>query len=382
LKIALVTGNYWPRVGGAEAHVRALASELAKSNEVAVVTLDNPSHQLVLEKETNVNTCRASRGFSFREIVALPSRKGASEFHSALEEFDPDIVCTFTRFYLTTPMAQRWARKRGIPHVHSELGGGHVQTSSSLINFFSYIYDQVIGKKILQKSNAVIALSREAAAFIREWAKVDSSVVGNGIDLKFWTQTETSQVVLKPSNTKREYLFVGRLVPEKGLPTLLDALRVLTPKERTNLILNIVAPAEQIENMNFLKQCSDITDSLRIFPSPSREKIRELYERSVYLNPSTAGEGFQTTLLESSACGSYTYTNSVGGAAAMVPNESFGKIFFDDSIQNWIDVFKASPISGSVRIDTSSIVNNFGWAEVAKRYHSVFRREVNFNNQT
>ena len=158
MKIALVTGNYWPRLGGAEAHVKSLATELAKNHDVAVFTLDNPSHELVLDAETNVKICRATRGLSFKEIVALPSWKGASEFHRALEEFEPDVLCTFTRFYLTTPIAQAWAIKRGIPHVHSELGGGHVHSSSTIVNFISYVFDQVVGKKILQKSNAVIGL--------------------------------------------------------------------------------------------------------------------------------------------------------------------------------------------------------------------------------
>ena len=381
MKIALVTGNYWPRVGGAEAHVRALARELAKSNEVGVLTLDNPSHEFTLEVETNVKICRASRGISFRDIVALPSWKGASEFHAALEEFDPDIVCTFTRFYLTTPMAQRWALNRGVPHVHSELGGGYVKTSSALVNLFSFTYDQIIGKQILRKSNRVIGLSLEAQAFINNWTNVEARVVGNGIDIDFWSQLNNLTQQRNANGTVREFIYVGRLVPEKGLPMLLEALRTLSVEEREDVILNVVAPAEQIETCELFSTYSDLAKNIRIHPSPSKTEIRELYARSTYLNPSTASEGFQTTLLEASATGCYIYTNNVGGAVEVVPSSRFGQIFSDGLLQNWAHVFKRANHSGSDRIDTSNTVKNFAWSNVANRYISVFESLENESNE-
>jgi len=198
-QIAFVVNNYPPRVGGVEKHVGALSKRLvALGHRVTVFTLsDDPG----VTVEGGVRVHRLPRRFPVADVIAFPPLGTTRRLTAAIREHGVDALSTHTRFFPMTWVGTRAARRAGIPSLHTEHGSDHVRSPSRLVEFASRMDDRTFGRHSLRRSTRVLAVSTDAADFVKRLSGRDSELFANAIDLDEWSVPASARPATAGSST-------------------------------------------------------------------------------------------------------------------------------------------------------------------------------------
>jgi len=148
-----------------------------------------------------------------------------------------------------------------------------------------------------------IAISRYVASFF----KARSIVIPNPYDAHVF------QVRVPQSDRRREFVFLGRLVQEKGLDLLLHALGRLA-KRGLRPRLTVIGSGPEQSNMEALTRALDLESQVQ-FRGAQRgaELSATLNEHQTLVVPSRYDEPFGVVALEGIACGCAVIASSGGG---------------------------------------------------------------------
>ncbi|MFL6119779.1 glycosyltransferase family 4 protein [Actinophytocola sp.] len=155
---------------------------------------------------------------------------------------------------------------------------------------------QPVLRPFLEKITARIAVSALARRVQVEHLGGDAVEIPNGVDVDFFARSEPLPGYPRAGGTVG---FVGRFTePRKGMPILLDALKILAP-DFPDLQLLVVGGGDQDElrrqagpvKLNLLGQADDDV------------KARALRSVDVYCAPNTGGESFGMILTEAMSAG-------------------------------------------------------------------------------
>ena len=155
-----------------------------------------------------------------------------------------------------------------------------------------------------------------------------SQVIYNGIDLDdfpFRLQTKKDFGSSRPMRL----LYAGRISPEKGIETALQAFAVLIPKS-DNLNLTIIGRGKSLYTKEILKlaQSLSILEHIQLIPHVPREQMSEIYQHhDVLLVPSTWQETMPRVIQEAMAVGLPTIASSVGGIPEIIQHNINGLLF-------------------------------------------------------
>lgn len=177
-------------------------------------------------------------------------------------------------------------------------------------------------RSVFRNTDLTVALSQNEAVRISQAFGVPSSriiVVHNGLDVHAYSRPSAE------SQVKRRHayrlLFVGQLVPFKGVDLLMNAVKQAIASWAIDIELVIVS-----QNMTLRQQISSIAESLGIGdlltiigPLSREELVNEYYACDVYVHPSR-GEGLSTTTMEAMACGKPSIATNVGGTEELLGN--------------------------------------------------------------
>ncbi len=299
--IAFVVANYPPHSGGVQQHVQAVARRLVNRGiPTTVYCCEKPGQRF----DEGVRVRGMGRHAEISDVISFPSPHWWRSLSRELERTNTSHVSVHTRFFPATWLGVSASRRAGIPVILTEHGGGPVQTGSPIVQAASRAVDQTWGRRAIRTADAATAVSERAANFTYQLSGRRPIVIPNGIDLDFWQQKQDL-------TSKGRLLFVGRLVEEKGWRSFLDI--VLASPQRFSALL--VGEGSDFDLVRTAVQEKNLENRVTVTGALSLEELREVYPGSVYVNPSTASEGCQTTLLEAAACGASIATYDVGGAA-------------------------------------------------------------------
>ena len=304
--------NYFPKVGGLEKHVQELAEELVRTgNRATVVTVGDVYGDELLN---GVRIIRLKRGFSFGEVFSFPKFRSGAFLLSAISEERFSVISTHTRFFPLSWLGARFALKNKIPRIHTEHGSGFVKGVSWPVGVMSKIVDITIGVWTLRTSTKVIGVSESATNFVKKLSGVNASVFYNAIPEIQITNIAPDVI---PQSTKM--VFIGRLVPGKGADVSLNLLFDLSePLVSDNQVrLTILGDGPERLKLEQIAQKGGLVDVADFRGRVSSEEVYVSLKESVYVNPTTLSEGFQTTLLEALAAGASIVTYPVPGAALL-----------------------------------------------------------------
>ena len=310
--IAIVVNNYPPRVGGLEKHVGALAAQLlALGYRVTVFTV---SDQPGVAVEDGVRVHRLPRRFPIANVISFPPLGTTRRLTSALREQGVTVVSTHTRFFPLTWIGVRAARRAGIPSVHTEHGSDFVRSASPLVEFASRVVDRTLGRRALRRSTQVLAVSKDAAAFVKRLSGRDSQLFANAIDLAEWSVPASA----RPAMPIR-LVFVGRLVPGKGWDTFLAVCSKLqgTLRER-GVDAHVLGGGPDLERCRQQVEALGIADLVRVHGPADSARVRDMLIGAVLVNASVLAEGFGITLLEAMAVGAQIVSYPVPAATALL----------------------------------------------------------------
>ena len=158
-------------------------------------------------------------------------------------------------------------------------------------------------KHAIVRRTTSVAISRAVAACF----ETDSAVIPNPYDGRIFVRLPHEQE--RPS----DLIFIGRLVTEKGIDLLLEALARL--RER-NLFprLTIVGPGPARSAMEHLATRLELGDQVTfVGPKRDAELVRLLQQHKILVIPSRYDEPFGVVALEGIACGCVAVGSAGGG---------------------------------------------------------------------
>lgn len=178
----------------------------------------------------------------------------------------------------------------------------------------------------LNKANKVVTVSNSLKELVLKMgiSQKKLSVIRNGVLPEKFFQFDKikAREKLNLSTNKKIILFIGNLIPIKGIDILLHSFSKIGERNHIGLII-IGNGASERELMNLTKE-------LRIESHVSFAGIKNHDEIPLWLNacdvfclPSYI-EGFPAVVVEAIACGRPVVATNVGGISEVITNESFG----------------------------------------------------------
>lgn len=158
-------------------------------------------------------------------------------------------------------------------------------------------------KHVFVRRTTSVAISRAVAACF----KTDSAIISNPYDARIFVNPSSEQE--RPS----DLIFIGRLVTEKGIDLLLEALARL--RERALFPhLTIVGPGPERSAMEQLAAQLGLGDQVT-FAGPKRDAalVNLLQRHKILVIPSRYDEPFGVVALEGIACGCVAVGSANGG---------------------------------------------------------------------
>jgi glycogen(starch) synthase len=238
VRVLLLSWEYPPLVvGGLGRHVEALARELAAAGHDVRVVTRGESDEAIDERRDGVRVRRAAVDpiaidFTTETLLAWTQASEHALLRAALpvvRRWRPDVV--HAHDWLVAQTAVTIAEVTGSPLVttiHATEAGRHQGWLPRPLNLAIHSVE----RWLVHRSQTVITCSsamHDEATHLFEVPDAHVTVVPNGIDAARWRASLGARTAARAQFDDADPLLVyaGRLVHEKGVQTLLDAVRPL-----------------------------------------------------------------------------------------------------------------------------------------------------------
>jgi len=365
--IAFVVNNYLPSVGGVEFHVAALAKELATLGvRVTVFCLDNDTPS---ELDANPKIVRFSCTPAVGGILAWPWPGTARKIRRLLADGPVTAVSTHTRFFPMSLIGVLIARQLGVPGIHTEHGSAAVKGVSPLVALASKLVDRTMGRLVLRSASRVLCISDGAREFVADLAGVDGTVFHNAIDTAAFTPAPASHTGASGRGRRNRLVYVGRVVPGKGWDLALATAEQLVA-DHPGMELHIVGDGIDRNALAARAAASPLAHRVVIHGQQPQARIAELLQGSVFLNPTTLSEGFQTTLLEAASAGAAIVSTPVGAARYLLAEGADVRLVEADDPGAWVESVRAA-LASPAAPPAAALVESFDWKRRAAEYLTI-----------
>jgi glycosyltransferase involved in cell wall biosynthesis len=229
-----------------------------------------------------------------------------------------------------------------------------------------------------------IAVSQATRKFWQKMLPADYKVIYNGIDTDKLTP-DGPKINEWMRDGRKIVFFAGRHDPRKGIDDLINALNILIKNGDDSIKLKIAGRGKMTEDLMGMVNKIDLQKRIEFVGILPYEKLIQAYRTAdVVVAPSTAGEGFNRTIIEARACGTLVVCADINGQ-----NEAIGKD---------LSVFMAKP--GNPRdlaLKIKSILNlgrakrheilkrgaeevktNFSWDTIAGEHIEYYKKLLNY----
>lgn len=303
-KIAILANNS----GGLYGFRGELIAELIKMGcEVTALTpFDTNIEDLEKLGAKLINTPIDRRGINpFKDLGLLCC------YYKCLRQIKPDMVITYTiKPNVYGGMLARWMR---IPYVANITGlGTTFQKENVLRKIVIFLY-----KVALKKAKVVFFENSEnRGIFVQEKIVEENRTYllnGAGVNLEKYSFRPY------PSGEETRFLFIGRVMKEKGVDELFEAA-IRLKREYDNVHFDIVGPLED----NYQDKIHELVNEGIIEYHGYQLDVRPYIERCHCFVLPSYHEGMANTLLEAGAMGRPLITSRIHGCMEAVVEEKSG----------------------------------------------------------
>lgn len=324
--IVIFSAQYVPHIGGVETFTDNLSKVLVKRGHQVLVVTNNTegldSHEMTPE---GVEVIRLPC-FPFldgRYPIPRPCREW-NELHDSLLRRQFDGVLVNTRFYPHSLIGLSIAKHAGVRPVLLDHGSAYLCFDNTVLDTVLNKYEDAItsfGKR--EYDPAYYGISKRSVEWLTHFGIEALGVINNSIDAKEFrtlaSKRDFRAELPNPTYCRLLVVFIGRLVPEKGVPAILAAAK--NPALQKRGVVFAIAGRGPLERM-----LRTAPDNVVYFGSLDKADVSALLQQAdINLLPSRS-EGFSTNLLEASACGCPSITTAIGGAAELIPSFEYGTI--------------------------------------------------------
>lgn len=377
----IFSAQYLPHMGGVENYTYNLAKKLVEHGNAVTVVTSNTESVLEYEETEGIRVYRFPV-FNFmkgRYPVLICNRR-FRQMHKALKKKKFDFVIVNTRFYIHSLYGQWFAWKRHIRNITIDHGSSHLSMGSPVLDFMGSVYEHAITRigRIFCKD--YYGVSAVCADWLRHFHIQAKGILYNSVDVEkiekiierggVWSYRE--KYGIRAEDTV--ITFTGRLLPEKGVPQLIEAFeRVRKRCPDTYLFLAGDGKLEQ-----FVEEHRS-THVIPLGRQPFEEVISLLSETDIFCLPSFS-EGFSTSILEAIVCRCYVVTTERGGAKETFPTEDYGKVIKNNEVPGLTEaliqaVENPEGRRSAVELAYDRLKENFTWDIAASKVELMVKRK-------
>jgi glycosyltransferase involved in cell wall biosynthesis len=330
MKICLVNALFHPFSGGVEKHMYELSRELVRQDvDVTIVTArieGAPAYEEIDGVKVHRVPCLSVRvpGLYPPPMVISPL------FFHYLKKLDDengfDIIHLQNRFFVDFDMAALYARLRGKPFMMT-IHNARPLGISLPISVFGSAYDWMVGRWPFAFADRIIAVS--------EWVKYDIAKyridegkiipVHNGINVGSFKPTAATNVREQYGIDGPMLLFVGRMITQKGVPYLLDAMPLVLEKHPGTKLL-LIGRGSALESLKHKVDAMGLDKSVIFSGYMTEEMLKEAYGTSdIFVLPSV-WEVLPIAILEAMSSSKPVVCTNAGGNAELVQDGGNGYV--------------------------------------------------------
>lgn len=370
LRVAMLGHKRIPsREGGVEIVVSELSTRMVKRN--CSVTCYNRKGHHVSGSSFDGEKLREYEGVILRDVFTI-DKKGLAAMTSS---FFAAVRAAFGKydvvhFHAEGPCAMLWLPKlfgkrcvatiHGLDHQRAKWGG------------FASRYIKSGEKCAVRRADEIIVLSENVKNYFKETYDRDTVFVPNGVNRP---EVISPEIITEKYNlSKDDYiLYLGRLVPEKGISYLIEAFKSVKTDKKL-----IIAGGSSDTN-EYEQQLRDLAqnDERIIFTGFVQGKIlEELYSNAyIYVLPSDL-EGMPLSLLEAMSYSNCCLTSDIPECAEVLGD--YGVVFRKSDVSDLTSVLSdlcnnPAVVEGYKSKAQDYICNKYSWDDVVTRTLELYK---------
>ena len=328
MDICFTSHRYAPLVGGYENQLRLLAENLSESFNVKVVTFQ-------LRANKNFESLSGVEVYRVKPQLTIFRVPFSVDFLKVLGKVDFDILQANGFVPVVSDLSIFQAKLKNKLAIYSHHFDGNVQ-DSGLLNLAANFYNETVGRSSVRLADSIVATSKsyaESSPMIK--GSMDKvHVIPCFVDCSVFEPQPASKVL----EFKRQLgfgeekivLFVGRIVPYKGLEYLLKAFeRINASGEKFKLLIvgggegkKITDTSQYSQTIHNIAAKSSAQENIRFLGRIEGHQLPMYYSMAdVVVLPSVMrGEAFGSTLLEGLACGTPVVASGLPGVRDVLKN--------------------------------------------------------------
>lgn len=372
----IFAAQYFPHLGGVERYTYNLAKQLIKDGNRVMIVTSNVYHLKEYELVNDIPVYRIPcYNLLDGRYPVIKFNKDFWKIHHVLKRKKIDMVIVNTRFYLHSLYGMIFAKRKKVKCITLDHGTSHLSVHNRFWDTIGKIFEHTFTKIDYLFCKEYYGVSKACNKWLKHFHIKAKGVLYNSIDLE-----EVEEIKAKVTTSYREQYhipedsvvitFTGRLLEEKGLPSLMNVMDRLH-KEGVNAYLFIAGDGDMQQEIEKRK-----TDYILPVGRIDFEHIIALLKESdIFCLPSFS-EGFSTSILEASACDCYIVTTARGGAKELLINEDYGcvipnnkeEILYKALLETINDSDKRKK---GVELTYKMIEDHFTWKIVAKQVEAI-----------
>ena len=294
---------------------------------------------------------------------------------------------TVSGYKFLKALKKRKIQKPFIQTVHGVLADEYIQSSKSvspslrmkLSNVFMWNLAR-IEKEASKEANLIVTVSSYSAKKIVQLYNIDSDkirIVPNGVDIQRFRPTQDCEKLKDKirGNSKHVVLFVGNLIPRKGLHYLIDASKqVLKEHKETKFVVAGDGPLKN--NLILYTKKQGVHDKFIFLADVTETMLHSLYNcADVFASPSIQ-EGQGISLLEAQATAKPVVAFNVSAINEVVKNKETGILVKPDSYE-LANAISSLLSNRDLREKMGSsgrdfVINNFSWDICSQKMFQVY----------
>jgi glycosyltransferase involved in cell wall biosynthesis len=263
------------------------------------------------------------------------------------------------------------------------LQGGSPTFRAKLANLIMWQLSR-IEKESAKNATLIVTVSRYSSEKIAQFYSVDKAkirIVPNGVDPQRFRPVENGEKIKHQIgiNNKQCVLFVGRLIPRKGLPFLIEAAKQVV-KERSETAFVVVGNGPLKNHLvSYLKKIN-LSGNFVFLGDVKEDVLPALYNcADIFALPSIQ-EGQGIALLEAQATAKPVVAFNVGGVHEAMLDKETGLLVKPDS-HELADAILKLLSNSSLREKMGSkgrefVSSSFSWDVCAQRMLQVYREAL------
>ncbi|KAA8820758.1 glycosyltransferase family 4 protein [Bifidobacterium vespertilionis] len=378
MRIAMIGHKRIPsREGGIEIVVEELATRMAARGE-QVVAYNRKGHN-VAGKRFDSESNRSDKPFMYKGVKVVPvstiDAKGlaalSSSFFATIKAIKarPDVIHYHAEGPCVPLRLAHWTGIRTVATIHG------LDWQRAKWGKFASTYLKLGERTAAKCADEVIVLSRNVQQYFKETYGRDVRFIPNGIERN--EPVPADVITSKYGLVKDGYvLFLGRIVPEKGVHYLIDAFKRLDTDKK---LVIAGGASDSTEYYDRVKAAAQSDPRIVLTGFTEGQELAELYSNAyVYVLPSDL-EGMPMSLLEALSYGNCCLTSDIPECVEVLGDHgvTFRKSDVDDlagKLSALLEDF--ARVQALKDLAADYVTAKYSWDNVVDRTLALYRGEA------